>query len=338
MDDAVAAAVEEPAERQWLEARLAPLLGLAGEGPPGRARRSRTRPTPPSWPASAATRSTPSRSAACSTTGACWSATAPRCGSRPPTRSSRRHPDPDRGRLDTLPPEGRALLQDAAVVGTVFWSGALSAIGGRDPAATEATPGELARRAFIRAAGRSSVAGEGDYAFWHTLTREVAYGQLPRTARIAKHRAVAAWIERVAGDRIADHAELLAHHYLTVGVGAGVPVRPRPVGRGPRARRPAPGAAPGPGRVLRGRQPPGRSRPRPGATCPRRPAATTTRVTGGAPSGSPSSTAGPCWASAAAPPGWAGPPPRAPPPAQEIFARLGARGLLAETDRWLDGS
>ena len=54
-------------------------------------------------------------------------------------------------RLDTLTPEGRALLQDAAVVGTVFWSGALFAIGGRDPAATEATLGELARRAFIRA-------------------------------------------------------------------------------------------------------------------------------------------------------------------------------------------
>ena len=118
-------------------------------------------------------------------------------------------------RLDTLPPEGRAVLQDAAVVGTVFWSGALFAIDGRDPAATEATLGELARRAFIRAASRSSVAGEGEYAFWHTLTREVAYGQLPRTARIAKHRAVAAWIERVAGDGIADHAELLAHHYLT---------------------------------------------------------------------------------------------------------------------------
>jgi hypothetical protein len=48
---------------------------------------TRTRPTPPCWAASAATRSTPSRSAACSTTGACWSATGPRCGSRPPTRS-----------------------------------------------------------------------------------------------------------------------------------------------------------------------------------------------------------------------------------------------------------
>jgi hypothetical protein len=43
----------------------------------------------------------------------------------------------------------------------------------------------------------------------------VAYGQLPRTARVTRHRAVAAWIEQVAGDRIADHAELLAHHYVT---------------------------------------------------------------------------------------------------------------------------
>jgi len=118
-------------------------------------------------------------------------------------------------RLDTLTPERRALLQDAAVVGTVFWSGALGAIAGRDPAATGADLEELARRAFIREVRGTSVAGEAEYAFWHNLTREVAYGQLPRTARVARHRAVAAWIEQVAGDRIADHAELLAHHYGT---------------------------------------------------------------------------------------------------------------------------
>ena len=50
--DAVAAAVEEPAERQWLEARLAPLLAWPARGPPGRVRRSRTRSSPPgaaSW-------------------------------------------------------------------------------------------------------------------------------------------------------------------------------------------------------------------------------------------------------------------------------------------------
>jgi class 3 adenylate cyclase/tetratricopeptide (TPR) repeat protein len=118
-------------------------------------------------------------------------------------------------RLDTLAPERRSLLQDAAVVGTVFWSGALGAIDGRDPAGATADLQELARRAFIRPVRASSVAGEAEYAFWHNLTREVAYGQLPRTARVAKHRAVAAWIEEVAGDRVADHAELLAHHYLT---------------------------------------------------------------------------------------------------------------------------
>jgi tetratricopeptide (TPR) repeat protein len=118
-------------------------------------------------------------------------------------------------RLDTLAPDLRALLQDAAVVGTVFWPGALLAAGGRDPDRTRADLDELARRAFIRAARGSSVAGEAEYAFWHSLTREVAYGQLPRAARIARHRAVAAWIERVAGDRVTDHAELLAHHYLT---------------------------------------------------------------------------------------------------------------------------
>jgi class 3 adenylate cyclase/tetratricopeptide (TPR) repeat protein len=118
-------------------------------------------------------------------------------------------------RLDTLPPERRALLQHAAVVGTVFWPGALSALTGRDPTMVRADLEDLAARAFIRRAADSSVAGEMEFAFWHALTREVAYGQLPRTARIHRHRAVADWIEQVAGERVTDHAELLAHHYLT---------------------------------------------------------------------------------------------------------------------------
>ena len=35
----------------------------------------------------------------------------------------------------------------------------------------------------------------------------------PPAARVRKHRAAAAWIERLAGDRVTDHAEILAHHY-----------------------------------------------------------------------------------------------------------------------------
>ena len=36
-------------------------------------------------------------------------------------------------RLDTLPADRKGLLQDAAVVGKVFWAGALAAMGDRDP-------------------------------------------------------------------------------------------------------------------------------------------------------------------------------------------------------------
>jgi class 3 adenylate cyclase/tetratricopeptide (TPR) repeat protein len=116
-------------------------------------------------------------------------------------------------RLDTLNVQCRALLQNAAVIGTIFWPRALSAVSGRDSAAIQVDLDELARRGLIRAARASSVEGEVEYAFWHTLTREVAYAQLPRSARIKKHREVAVWIEQIAGDRVTDYAELLAHHY-----------------------------------------------------------------------------------------------------------------------------
>jgi class 3 adenylate cyclase/tetratricopeptide (TPR) repeat protein len=118
-------------------------------------------------------------------------------------------------RLDTLNPERKVLIQDAAVIGTVFWAGALCAMGDRDAVSVRADLHELTRREFVRPARVSSVHGEAEYAFWHALTREVAYGQLPRTARAVKHAAAAAWIEKLAGERIADHAELLAHHYDT---------------------------------------------------------------------------------------------------------------------------
>jgi len=55
--------------------------------------------------------------------------------------------------------------------------------------------------------------GQAEYVFWHALVRDVAYAQIPRVARAERHLAAAAWIERVAADRVEDHAEVLAHHY-----------------------------------------------------------------------------------------------------------------------------
>jgi class 3 adenylate cyclase/tetratricopeptide (TPR) repeat protein len=128
-------------------------------------------------------------------------------------------------RLDTVPSERKALLHDAAVVGKVFWSGAVSFIGGRQLREVEDGLHELARKELVRPARSSSVGNQAEYSFWHLLVRDVAYGQIPRAARAKKHRAAAEWIEAIAGDRITDHAELLAHHdvqalELTRAVGA----------------------------------------------------------------------------------------------------------------------
>jgi class 3 adenylate cyclase len=116
-------------------------------------------------------------------------------------------------RLDTLSQERKGLLQDAAVVGKVFWSGALGAMGDVEEHEVELALHELSRRELVRPARRSSIEGESEYAFWHVLLRDVAYGQIPRAARARKHLAAAAWMEAKAGARVEDLADVLAHHY-----------------------------------------------------------------------------------------------------------------------------
>jgi len=117
-------------------------------------------------------------------------------------------------RLDLLPPADKRLLQDAAVVGKVFWPGAVAALGGpADRHELEECLHALERKQFVRRERRSSVAGETEYAFAHTLVRDVAYGQIPRAVRAGQHLHAAGWIESLG--RPDDHAEMLAHHYLS---------------------------------------------------------------------------------------------------------------------------
>ena len=116
-------------------------------------------------------------------------------------------------RLDTLGAERKGLIHDAAVIGKVFWSGAVTAVGGVDERAVREGLHELVRRELVRPSRLSSVEGQSEFAFGHGLVRDVAYAQIPRAERARKHEAAAVWIEGVAGDRVADYAELLAHHY-----------------------------------------------------------------------------------------------------------------------------
>jgi tetratricopeptide (TPR) repeat protein len=116
-------------------------------------------------------------------------------------------------RLDGLSAGEKQLLQDAAVVGKVFWLGALGdeRTGRRE---LEALLHPLERKGFVRRERRSSVGDETEYAFGHALVRDVAYGQIPRIDRARKHRDVAKWIEQLSVERSEDHAELAAHHWL----------------------------------------------------------------------------------------------------------------------------
>ena len=116
-------------------------------------------------------------------------------------------------RLDTLSPELKAVLHDASVIGRTFWTGAVAAVGERDRDEVLGGLGELVRREFVRPARVSSVKGEEEFSIWHALVRDVAYQQIPRAPRAQKHVAAAAWIEVTAQERVADHAEILVHHY-----------------------------------------------------------------------------------------------------------------------------
>ena len=118
-------------------------------------------------------------------------------------------------RVDTLPRGHKALLCDASVIGETFWLGAVAALSGQGAGMVRAAMNALIGRDLVRPVLDSSMEGETQYLFWHALTRDVAYGQLPRGVRARKHEAVTTWIEETTGERSDEFAEILAHHYET---------------------------------------------------------------------------------------------------------------------------
>jgi class 3 adenylate cyclase len=111
-------------------------------------------------------------------------------------------------RIDLLPAKEKAALQAASVIGRVFWPGPVYEL------VPDLVPDfrVLEERDFVRRRGGSSIPGETELVFKHQLTREVAYGSLPKARRARLHGAFAGWLERFGAGRD-EHAPLLAHHY-----------------------------------------------------------------------------------------------------------------------------
>ncbi len=116
-------------------------------------------------------------------------------------------------RLDQLPSQDKSMLQDAAVIGKVFWSRALASLCGCDEPSIVARLDDVIRRELVRPRRVSSLKDQTEYTFWHALIRDVAYGQIPRAGRQVKHLAVARWLKGSVADRLPDFAEELAYHY-----------------------------------------------------------------------------------------------------------------------------
>jgi tetratricopeptide (TPR) repeat protein len=116
-------------------------------------------------------------------------------------------------RLDALALADKELLQAAAVIGKVFWTGSVTAVAGRDSWSVEERLRVLEHRELVRHSRLSSLAGDSEWAFGHALVRDVAYGQIPRADRAEMHRTTGEWIQSLG--RPEDHAEMVAHHYIS---------------------------------------------------------------------------------------------------------------------------
>ncbi|MGZ4154260.1 MAG: AAA family ATPase, partial [Actinomycetota bacterium] len=117
-------------------------------------------------------------------------------------------------RLDGLPEDEKTVLQDAAVVGRVFWIGAVAALAGLDKEAARDVLGRLRVKELVLPHDPSSFSDEQEFAFRHNLIRDGAYDTLPKSLRAEKHAGVARWAQGRAGDRAEEIAELIATHYL----------------------------------------------------------------------------------------------------------------------------
>ena len=117
-------------------------------------------------------------------------------------------------RLDALPAEQKQLVQDAAVVGEVFWLGAVEAVSGWPQPLVDEHIAALEAKEFVRQESPSAVGGDRQFVFTHALVREAAYAQIPRAERVDKHCRAGGWDESLAADRSEAHADRAAHHYL----------------------------------------------------------------------------------------------------------------------------
>lgn len=125
-------------------------------------------------------------------------------------------------RLDHLPPEERTVLQQASVVGRLFWDRAVACINDAAGEGIEQTeiPENLAAlrgREMIFQRETSAFAGAQEYVFRHNMLREITYESVLKRVRRVYHGLVADWLLEQAGERAEEYTGLIAEHLALAG-------------------------------------------------------------------------------------------------------------------------
>jgi tetratricopeptide (TPR) repeat protein len=116
-------------------------------------------------------------------------------------------------RLDQLTAPDRELLRCAAVIGEVFWEGALVELGLDQ---VEARLDALAQTDLVRLRPTSRFPGTRQWTFKSELMAEVARSNLPVRDRKQIHQSMAEWLGR-QDQRDPDTLSLRAHHLMEAG-------------------------------------------------------------------------------------------------------------------------
>ena len=115
-------------------------------------------------------------------------------------------------RLDRLSDGERRTIERAAVVGKEFGQRDVSELTPADGrAGVSAQLMGLVRKELIRPDRRRDDGGE-TFRFRHLLIRDAAYDSLPKLERAELHEGFADWLERTAGDRLAELDEITGYH------------------------------------------------------------------------------------------------------------------------------
>lgn len=116
-------------------------------------------------------------------------------------------------RLDGLPAAEKLALQQAAVVGYVFWDDALAALDASAPAALPA----LVRRGLVVPRQHATFEGQKEYTFKHLALQQVTYESVLKRSRRELHAKLAQWFLQLGGDRSAETLGPAAEHFERAG-------------------------------------------------------------------------------------------------------------------------